>query len=57
VVQFASVSSKAGLDISEAFSVGQLRKGHAKKLIHAPEPLGIPVSLVVLYVTPESVWG
>ena len=48
------LGAKTGFDISKAFSVGQLRKGHAKKLIETTEGLDLVVPIVSLDATSKG---
>jgi hypothetical protein len=48
---------QAGLDITQALSIGQLGKGHAGVLVPAGEGLGMFVPLVSLNAPAKVVYG
>ena len=47
--------SQAGLDVAQALAKGQLRKGHAQKLIPAGKALDFEVAVVSLNALPKFV--
>jgi len=57
VVKFAGSIPKTCLNISEAFSICQLSKGHTKKLFPAGKALDFKVSVVLFDVFPKFVFG
>ncbi len=48
MIEFSLVAAETGLDVSEAFAISKLGKGHAEELIPAGEGLDLVVALVTL---------
>jgi len=48
VIKFLLIASKAGLDVSEAFPIGELGETHTKELIPAGKRFDLVVALVAL---------
>lgn len=48
MIELLLVAPKAGLDVSEAFSVGELGKAHTKELIPAGKGFDFVAALVAL---------
>jgi hypothetical protein len=46
MIELLSIASKAGLNVPEAFSIGELGKSHAKELIHTGKGLYLVVAPV-----------
>jgi len=57
VVTSGRDGTQAGFDIPQAFTIGQLSKGHAEILVPAGESLGALVSLVTLNTPAKVVYG
>jgi len=57
VIEFLLVATEAGLDIAEAFAIGELGEGHAEELIPAGEGLDFVVTLVAFDALAEFVDG
>ena len=47
LVKLGGLRTKAGLDVAQAFPVGQLGESHAEKLIHAPEGTHVEIATVL----------
>jgi hypothetical protein len=48
MIEFLLIAPEAGLDVSEAFSIGELGKTHTKELIPAGKRFDFVVALVAL---------
>jgi hypothetical protein len=48
MIEFLLIAPEAGLDVSEAFPIGQLGKTHTKELIPAGKRFDFEVALVAL---------
>jgi hypothetical protein len=57
VIKFGSKSPQTGFDISEAFSVSELSKGHTEKLVVAREFSDSIIALIPLNAFVEFVSG
>ena len=55
VIELGGLCAQAGLDIAQAFPVGDLGEGHAAILIRTSEPLDLAVAAVALHATPKGV--
>ena len=57
MIKFVLHRTQAGFNISKAFSIGELRKGHAKKLVQAREVFYIAIAGVSIYATVKLMYG
>jgi hypothetical protein len=46
VIQLAGLGSQAGFNVAKTFAVGQLREGHAQKLVQATKGADIEITTV-----------
>jgi uncharacterized protein YjiS (DUF1127 family) len=47
MIELGRLRPKTGLDIAQAFPIGQLRKSHAQKLVEAAERAGIEIASIL----------
>jgi hypothetical protein len=57
VIELGSGCAKAGLDVSQALSVGELSKGHAKILVPAGKALHLVIPPILFHAPMEFVGG
>jgi hypothetical protein len=56
MVEFGLQGAQARFDLAKTFSVGQLREGHAEKLIEARKPSDSVIALVSSHTLVELVF-
>lgn len=57
MIEFGLIAAEAGLDIAQAFAIGELGKGHAEELVPAGEGFDFVMALVAFDVLAEFVGG
>ena len=57
MVELVPLSVKTGIDVAQAFAVGQLGKRHDEKLIETTELFYIPFALVTRHASPKCMQG
>jgi len=57
VIEFGLIAAEAGLDVAQAFAIGELSEGHAEELIPAGKGFDFVVALVAFDALAEFVGG
>jgi hypothetical protein len=57
MIEFGTQGSQTGFDVAQALAIGQLREGHAEKLVETGERSYAMIASMAFDATPELVLG